>query len=492
MAFVTKRTFIAGSMAVAAAACLLITGCPAGTRESVSQDSPRYTAYYDCDPQLPFAYITIDQDTGSRRALLMTKDERGNPVERFGAIYVARDGHGFVTLLGTNGLPARIITDAGKEVRLDNWGAGSVDVTVADDTGAKSGTVQASLCDEAALQLEQLRELVQVKSADDTGQLALNVMALICNLSGCIVTSVFAVQDGGVHWEMTASAVLTCAATLGDLLMCTSDSAPVISAITLGISALGTAACIAVDASVDPGTTIGTGYVTITIAEATGLLFSFISAVISPASTPPEMPVRIAPLNGTVIDGDAVTLEWNAVDGCIGYYVGVYSTNASWDYLYECYTHSTSLTIPDLPEEIAEYAWTIYAYDGQQMSARRAYWYFSLDGASDYSEGDGTYNDALEIPVLRSPDDEASIEGTSVTLSWNGVSNADSYECEVWTTEYVDNDFSFPFFQFHQRLKGTSQTLQTLPAPYDFHWNVKAWNDDGHGDSSEYRTFYTQ
>ncbi len=93
-------------------------------------------------------------------------------------------------------------------------------------------------------------------------------------------------------------------------------------------------------------------------------------------------------------------------------------------------------------------------------------------------------------PLLAEPADNSTGLDLPVTLSWNEVEQADSYEVEIsnsywsWTADDVVFEAS--------ELTGTSVEVEELNFNYTYYWRVNAVNDQGAGEWSEVWSFTTR
>jgi len=106
---------------------------------------------------------------------------------------------------------------------------------------------------------------------------------------------------------------------------------------------------------------------------------------------------------------------------------------------------------------------------------------------------------ALEQPVLANPADEASDLPTSLSLSWNPVTDAIDYQLQVALDAEFDSVIELTAANTESAEKGKqtsgwniSQDVEGLDFETIYHWRVRALNNDGTSDWSESHWFETR
>lgn len=188
----------------------------------------------------------------------------------------------------------------------------------------------------------------------------------------------------------------------------------------------------------------------------------------------PPAPQPSSPEDGATFASGSVTLAVEAVSGATGYDFEIgYWDGASWQYYYTYSPSSPSQTFWPAYGDTA-YRWRARAENG-----------FGTGDWSEWSHFDfGNVGRVPPAPTGLSPDDNAPITTSSVTLRADAVSGADRYEFEIYYWDGVEWSYYFAY--------QPSTNAQTFWPVYDdtfYLWRVRAENSYGWGAWSEDATF---
>lgn len=179
--------------------------------------------------------------------------------------------------------------------------------------------------------------------------------------------------------------------------------------------------------------------------------------------TPPGALAAPVGLSVTAQTQNSISLSWQVVSGAEGYRV---SRSGSSD---PKTTTSTSYTDTGLTPNTTYY-YQVTAYNGQNESSPAA-----TSGTTTTVSGDGT----IPLPPAKPAGLVVSSAGSgSVSLSWNGVANANSYE--VYRANSKDGTAAKI-----GTVTGTSYTDSTVGAGALYYYSVRAVNSSGSSPSSD-------
>src|SRR5690606_21593012 len=165
-------------------------------------------------------------------------------------------------------------------------------------------------------------------------------------------------------------------------------------------------------------------------------------------------------------------LTWNAVDGALSYDVQVATDNTFTNVEPINVTDGTSYQLTNLENETV-YFWSVRSVnDGvvSEYSIHRSFYTLPLLDA---------------VPILVSPDDEATLVELDENLTWNAVEGALSYDVQVST------DNTFGNVEPINVTEGTSHQLTNLENETVYFWRVRSVNDGGVSEYSAHRSFTT-
>ena len=191
---------------------------------------------------------------------------------------------------------------------------------------------------------------------------------------------------------------------------------------------------------------------------------------------PPGTPVLSSPGHGEVIAGESASLEWAPSEGADFYSVYIVDITDPADHQViveppDSIISGTTYTVEGLSDEGRIYAWTVAASDSSTglWSAYAGFRVFV----------NGTDREVLP-PTLTSPEAEAYIEGTSVTLEWEGPAGADFFT--IWLFN-LDTGETVAGYDGSEVYVGTSHTVEGLTDNGEtYAWSVAAsdgatWSD---------------
>ncbi len=185
-------------------------------------------------------------------------------------------------------------------------------------------------------------------------------------------------------------------------------------------------------------------------------------------------PELLAPANTAEEISLAPTLEWQKQEALEFYHVQV-AEDEQFDVI--AYEH-TEIQEPPLGvsnlKGLTQYYWRVRGIVAGASSPWSEVWSF-------------TTCPALSAPVLLTPPDLSSGVSVDVTLSWNAVSAAESYDVDL----ALDGEFS-SIVLHQQGIPDPSLPVTGLHDTTQYFWRVRAVNDDGCSRYSEPWTFTTK
>jgi hypothetical protein len=170
-------------------------------------------------------------------------------------------------------------------------------------------------------------------------------------------------------------------------------------------------------------------------------------------------PVNIAPPNNEIAVANPPTFQWTAVPGATIYHLQVSTTSdfSTLDYDFDNISGLTfTPTSPLYPTTLLY--WHVLGYTTGLQGIWSNTWNFITQGP-------------LASPVLVSPVNGTTDMLPSVTLSWNTVFGANSFNLQVSHT----SDFAIIYLNA-DGLSGTTYNLTGLPEAYPYYWRVNASN----------------
>jgi hypothetical protein len=186
----------------------------------------------------------------------------------------------------------------------------------------------------------------------------------------------------------------------------------------------------------------------------------------------PTTPTLSSPSNNAFGQAISLNLSWNSVGGAAAYslQVATGSDFSAIDYGQND-SAATSQTVAGLAMGTAYY-WRVNASNPLGTSSWSSIWMFTT----------GT---PLGAPVLSLPTNGAANQPSSLTLSWNTVSNALSYALQT------SNSSDFSNLTQIGNLTSTSYSISSLPIATIYYWRVNATNGVGSGAWSSVWSFMT-
>lgn len=173
-----------------------------------------------------------------------------------------------------------------------------------------------------------------------------------------------------------------------------------------------------------------------------------------------SLPILVSPANNAINQSTNVALKWNTTPGADQYKVALGKTSLAegsivWDTSYT----DTAYWITNLAPGI--YYWRIKAKHSSQpyqASSWSGVWKFTVGNSSG----------SLATPIQFTPTNGASIQSSSITLSWQTVAGSDQYYVSLGNNPNgapnIVNDTSYA---------GTSYTKTGL-VPGTYYWKIKA------------------
>ena len=186
------------------------------------------------------------------------------------------------------------------------------------------------------------------------------------------------------------------------------------------------------------------------------------------------VPVLVSPSNNSTNQSLTPTLSWNAVTGADSYKVQV-SDDSGFTTLIidQSGVTETNLAVTDLSND-TQYYWRVLATNAAGDSEWSTPFNFT------------TLPNIADVPVLLSPLDNAANQPLTPTLSWNAVTDADSYKVQL-----SDNS-GFSNIVFEQLdIITSSVDITGLSNDTQYYWRVLATNAAGNSEWSTPFNFTT-
>ncbi|MCD4793133.1 MAG: T9SS type A sorting domain-containing protein [Bacteroidales bacterium] len=186
---------------------------------------------------------------------------------------------------------------------------------------------------------------------------------------------------------------------------------------------------------------------------------------------PLDAPVLVSPADGSTDQLTELTLDWNSVSGATSYEYQ-YSTDITFTTYENGTTSNTEILISSL-DFGTQYFWRVQATDGSQFSEWSEIWNFT------------TETESLDAPVLISPSNGSTDQLTELTLDWNSVSGATSYEYQYST------DITFSTYE-SGTTSNTEVMISGLEYETEYFWRVQATDGSLFSEWSEVWSFTTE
>ncbi|MBI3005411.1 MAG: fibronectin type III domain-containing protein [Ignavibacteriales bacterium] len=189
---------------------------------------------------------------------------------------------------------------------------------------------------------------------------------------------------------------------------------------------------------------------------------------------PPDMPTLFSPGNGTNELPTTLTLTWNAASGAESYRLQVAtSTNFTNLVVDQSGIQSTSREVSGLANNKTHY-WRVNASNAGGTSDWSPVWSFT------------TFDPPPSAPTLVSPDDGATDQPMTLTLSWSSAESNGTYRLQVstsslFTTLLVDDS----------TLTNTFREITGLSQNTTYYWRVRVTTSGGTSNWSSVRNFTT-
>ena len=171
-------------------------------------------------------------------------------------------------------------------------------------------------------------------------------------------------------------------------------------------------------------------------------------------------PSAVTGFTGSAASTNSISLSWNKVTGADSYQIDVYK-NGKWTYLTK--TSGTSFTATGLSAGTS-YQFRIFAYNGSQYS--------SSAKVTVSTKSASTSTKPSAVTVFK----DSSTSTNSITLTWNKVSNADSYQIDIYKNGK---------WMYLTKTSGTSYTATGLSAGTSYQFRIFAFNGSQYSSSTK-------
>ncbi len=167
---------------------------------------------------------------------------------------------------------------------------------------------------------------------------------------------------------------------------------------------------------------------------------------------PPPMPILASPLSGSTAQPMTIPLSWNSARGALNYQLQI-STNSSFtNNIVDQSLPGTSFNF-DAPNNYTYYYWRVNASNPQGTSPWSATWYFRT---------------IVGTPILSQPASAMKGIVTPVSLNWNSVVGATSYDLQV------SKSATFATLDYNGSIIGTSAVLASFSTNTQYFWRTRA------------------
>ncbi len=216
--------------------------------------------------------------------------------------------------------------------------------------------------------------------------------------------------------------------------------------------------------------------------NATALLFtsdwsSVWSFTTAPGQTIPSAPILISPADGSTNQPATIALSWNAATGADHYWLQI-ATDQSFSNptIADSSIRGTTYQANNLAAS-TNYYWRVKAINSAGSSGWSSVWSFTTVSGQIQPPSQ---------PTLVSPADKSTNQLTSITFTWNPVTNADYYFIQVATDQAFSNMVYTDY-----KIVGTSRQVNNLQNSTTYFWQVKAINAGGQSPWSSTWSFTT-
>ncbi|MBN2789184.1 MAG: choice-of-anchor D domain-containing protein [Candidatus Delongbacteria bacterium] len=172
----------------------------------------------------------------------------------------------------------------------------------------------------------------------------------------------------------------------------------------------------------------------------------------------PATPVLVSPANGSSLDHQNPTFDWDDVTGATEYGILIDNNSSFTSPEIDVTTAVSEYTVFTLP--YGTYYWKVRARSTAGTSAFSSLWSLSI------------FEVIPEVPTLISPADSSSFEDQTPTFDWNDVTGANGYNIQIDN----NSDFSSPEIDTSTAL---SQYTASTMAYGTYYWKVRARNTAG-------------
>ena len=180
-------------------------------------------------------------------------------------------------------------------------------------------------------------------------------------------------------------------------------------------------------------------------------------------------PVLISPASASQNVAIPVDLQWSSISGALVY---EYQLDINSNFTNPIIGNTTQLTV-SVPSLMGGtiYYWRVRANNGSGYSPWSAVWVF-------------TSQISIDVPQLQSPTNNSTAQPLNLTLNWNDVSNATSYEYQYSTSS------SFATYNTANTTQSQAQ-ISGLSPNTTYYWRVKANNGSNYSAWSNVWSFTT-
>ena len=182
-----------------------------------------------------------------------------------------------------------------------------------------------------------------------------------------------------------------------------------------------------------------------------------------------------SPASNAVVEGTAVSFNWNSVTGATRYELEVVRISDGYIFKSVPTGSNTGTTQSGFPNDgSTDFRWRVRAGNATSWGAWSAYRTFTS----------GSSGESLLTPTLTSPASGAVVSGSSVVFRWNPVSGATRYQLRVYqdSGQYLFKDVTLGNQTASEQFGFTRDGSQ-------YSWQVRAGNQNGWGGWSALRSF---
>ncbi len=180
-------------------------------------------------------------------------------------------------------------------------------------------------------------------------------------------------------------------------------------------------------------------------------------------------PVLMSPASGSQNIAIPVDLQWNSISGALVYQYQL-DINSNFTNSITGNTTQLNASVPSLMGGTIYY-WRVRANNGSGYSPWSTVWVF-------------TTQISIDVPQLQSPTNNSTAQPLNLTINWNDVSNATSYEYQYSTSN------TFAIYNTANTTQSQAQ-ISGLSPNTTYYWRVKASNGTNYSAWSNVWSFTT-